>query len=80
MANISTEGIEVTRQFKNIFKVLGWGKWQPRNLSRAKISFDNVGKIMTLPGKQTPRQLMARKSSLHAGLRKVFRLKRKNQM
>lgn len=25
MANISTGGIEVIRQLKNIFKVLGWG-------------------------------------------------------
>lgn len=48
MANISRGGIEVIRQLKNIFKVLGWEKWQPRNLCRAKISLENVGKIMTL--------------------------------
>ena len=71
-ATFSTETLQTSREWHDIFKVLKRKKLQPRILYPTRLSFKFDGEIKSLPGKQKFREFSTTKPSLQQMLKECF--------
>ena len=71
-ADFSTEILQATREWHDIFKVMEGKNLQPRILSPAKLSFRFDGEIKSFPDKHKLREFSTTKSALEQMLKDLL--------
>ena len=71
-ADFSTEILQATREWHDIFKVMEGKNLQARILYPARLSFKFNGEIKSFPGKQKLRDFSTTKPALQQMLKKCF--------